>query len=974
MGTFPRSFLRDLVFQLSQIFRLRVALPHYLIDAVSGGSTGAQLKSSAANPREATMKTIVVDDNEPYAEALAGDEGTSLFSGERFSTLPEMKEMLDAEIERIRDVDETVSIRVLINRELKFGDRNRQEALGQTLYQQATWKYPEVPFRLYSFRSLDVDAPCTRLPFAVDDLPELDDEKQLEAKERACIAYVSEEFDQVQHNFDEVDATTVNLVRLIYGAVLSRKITKKKQINDLLDVLVSFGTAEQDNRIESFISGAERLMELLKRRTNADQSGFEGSKGSYRRVVIVEDEVSEGSSPWATVLNILFERDGYEFEFQLPTEAEDNLTELRGADLVLLDIDFSEDPSYGGSTRYGGLDLLDRLQTLAPDLPVVMMSSYDQIGLYEACMERGAHNYLRKQWSDYTKRRTEASEKQWFGEWDQTIRVPLEHRSFFKDMWVLRSRNIAVSALPSLHRALRNVQSPDLDTARALASFLETFASSYIKANPSAKLWEEDTELRKLHNQLLHPDLKDPEGTIRVTTILRKMRNCIVHHERYVNQKLDTWLFLVLLRVLLMRALHKPSEGGHSRTPDCSWMRPFMERYKEVLDKCSTDLDRKLFGSMEIGAGGYYQELMDERKQLLENLSTSAELSQEEFRQHIETFVRLIAPLVNPYRGFASEESDDESTVLRIIDVISSIVKTGEEKRYEYEYEIFTTIKWLIDSSKDFVEVRSPDVESRIQNKIRWFLSSRIWIWYFQEFVGGKNKVIFDRFAKYAAPEADYLKTTDEDMIGYLSKIGMYSYVTSYSLLVACRHVQEEIRCLRNNIETEIEGTSEKREKISRKMASMKEEVNRLDKDISTKKQELKDARKEYRRFDGDHELLRDHQRRVEKIRREYEELKSNRKKKMKSIRKKRILVEEKKNKERKLKNVLETFPAYEDNFPSIRSADRLEEYLRLGLAEIAARRNKDVDPEPCIAQFRDAQDFEDVVEGMRKLHDLIDR
>jgi len=920
------------------------------------------------------MKAIVVDDNEPYAEALAGDEGTSLFSGERFSTLPEIKETLDAEIERIRDVDETVSIRVLINRELKFGDRNRQEALGQTLYQQATWKYPEVPFRLYSFRSLNVDAPCTRLPFAVDDLPELDDEQQLEAKERACIAYMSEEFDQVQHEFDEVDATTVNLVRLMYGAVLSRKITKKKQINDLFEVLVSFGTAEQDNRIESFISGAEGLMELLKRRTNADQSGLEGSKGPYRRVVIVEDEVSEGSSPWATVLNILFDRDGYEFEFQLPSEAEKNLTSLRGADLVLLDLDFSQDPSYSGSERYGGLDLLDQLQTLAPDLPVVVMSSYDQIGLYEACMERGAHNYLRKQWSDYTKHQAKASEKQWFKEWDQTIRVPLQHRSFFKDMWVLRSRNIAVSALPSLHGALREAQSPDLNTARALASFLETFASSYVKANPCEKLLGENRQLRKLRNQLSHPDLDDPEGTIRVTTILRKVRNCIVHHERHVNQKLDTWLFLVLLRVLLMRALHRPSEGGHSWTPDCSWMRPFVERYSEALGKCPTDLDRKLFRSMEIGAGDYYQKLMDERKQRLENLSTSSKLSQVEFKRHIEIFVRLLAPLINPYQGFASEESYDESKPPSIVDLISSVVKTGEGEKYEYEYEIFSTIKWLIDSSKDFVKMRSAEVETEIQNIIRWFLACRIWVWYFGEFTGGTNKLMFDRFARHAAPDTDYLKTTDEDMVKYLSNIGMHSYITSYSLLVACRHVQEELRCSRDNIKKEIEGISEKIKRISRRINSVQKEIDRIDKNISTRKKELEDARREYKRFDGDHDLMRDHQRRVESLREECEDLKERRRENLQTKREKEIELEGERDKERKLRNVLKTFPAYEDNFPSIRSADRLEEYLRLGLAEIAARRDKNMDPESCITQFRDAQDFEDVVEGMQKLHDLIDR
>jgi len=626
------------------------------------------------------MQTIVIDDNTAYAESLTTDIGSdsvSLLSGKDFRMLADVVDELVNKIDEMQEEEKETPPQVLVNRELKIDSHSRQETLGENLYKRVTWRYPKVPFFLYSFRqpSERVEPLTIPLPLTREDIPDrlVQDQKgslvfsrpwqvaladlrrdeMLEAKEQACLAYMDDEFDKVQHDIgevdatDEVDATTVNLVRLIYGAVLSRKITREKQIEDLFEALISLASAEHDDRIQSFLEGAQKLMELLRQRMGNRPLGAESSKTSYRRIVIIDDEaivddgLSAPSSPWAMVLNTLFAGDGYEFDFQLPSKAEEHLANLRGADLVLLDINFSQDPSYSGPARYGGLDLLEQLQTLAPDLPVIMMSSYDDIGLYEASMEAGAHNYLTKQWSSYTKHGAEVSEEQWFRMWDRTISTPLQYRPFFKDIWMLRSRNLAMPALDNLHEAFREIQSPDLSSARALASFLENFARSYVDKKSDSR------GRRKLREQLKHPDLDDPSETIKVNTILRKMRNSIVHYERHVDQKLDFWLFLVLLRVLILRGLTPPD--SRQGVPNCSWMRPFAEGFDKALHERSTCVDENFFEAMEpVEQRSYYQGLLEEREQLLQDLHISTKLHSERFERNIQVFVRLVAGLIQP--------------------------------------------------------------------------------------------------------------------------------------------------------------------------------------------------------------------------------------------------------------------------------------------------------------------------------------
>ncbi len=72
------------------------------------------------------------------------------------------------------------------------------------------------------------------------------------------------------------------------------------------------------------------------------------------------------------------------------------IAEVEDLDVCLLDLNYARDTTSGQE----GMDLLDRLRALAPDLPVVVMTAWGSIeGAVEA-MRRGARDYLTKPWDN----------------------------------------------------------------------------------------------------------------------------------------------------------------------------------------------------------------------------------------------------------------------------------------------------------------------------------------------------------------------------------------------------------------------------------------------------------------------------------------------------------------------------------------------------------------------------------------------
>jgi len=281
-------------------------------------------------------------------------------------------------------------------------------------------------------------------------------------------------------------------------------------------------------------------------------------------------------------------------------------------------------------------------------------------------------------------------------------------------------------------------------------------------------------------------------------------------------------------------------------------------------------------------------------------------------------------------------------------------------------------INWLIDHKNDVRKLMDANKEDELQNHLRWFLAMRCWTWYFGEFVDKPNVVLFNRIERSVDTADDYLRSPNEELINHLNEKGLYSYVASYALLIACGRVQRKLNNAQEQLEQDLEQTENRRRDIQDDIEGLEEEIGKLDKQITDIKQTIREAEESARKAGANVEVAQVYQERIGELKSEKKSLTDQRNEERQTL---RDLEEQKENvrdEEEDLRKVLETLPEYGSDTFSIQSGEHLEEILRLGLAEISARRKEEFDPETYIAQLRSAQDYESTVEGIRKLQDLI--
>jgi sigma-B regulation protein RsbU (phosphoserine phosphatase) len=80
----------------------------------------------------------------------------------------------------------------------------------------------------------------------------------------------------------------------------------------------------------------------------------------------------------------------------------------RGADLVLMDLNYTRDTTSGAE----GLDLLERLRERSPGTPVVVMTAWGSIELAVEAMRRGARSFVLKPWENSALQRLVEAELQ----------------------------------------------------------------------------------------------------------------------------------------------------------------------------------------------------------------------------------------------------------------------------------------------------------------------------------------------------------------------------------------------------------------------------------------------------------------------------------------------------------------------------------------------------------------------------------
>ncbi|HJR61541.1 MAG TPA: sigma-54 dependent transcriptional regulator [Vicinamibacterales bacterium] len=109
------------------------------------------------------------------------------------------------------------------------------------------------------------------------------------------------------------------------------------------------------------------------------------------RILVADDQVAI-----LDALRMLLADEGYEVTVaRSPGEA---LEHLEGAefDLAILDLNYTRDTTSGQE----GLDLMERIRSLDPTLPVLVVTAWSSVSGAVEAMRRGARDYIEKPWDD----------------------------------------------------------------------------------------------------------------------------------------------------------------------------------------------------------------------------------------------------------------------------------------------------------------------------------------------------------------------------------------------------------------------------------------------------------------------------------------------------------------------------------------------------------------------------------------------
>src|SRR5918995_1023998 len=109
------------------------------------------------------------------------------------------------------------------------------------------------------------------------------------------------------------------------------------------------------------------------------------------RILIADDQADI-----LNALRLLLSDEDYEVtEARSPGEALERL-EATDFDLAILDLNYTRDTTSGQE----GFDLIERIRSLDPTLPVLVMTAWSSVAGAVEAMRRGARDYIEKPWDD----------------------------------------------------------------------------------------------------------------------------------------------------------------------------------------------------------------------------------------------------------------------------------------------------------------------------------------------------------------------------------------------------------------------------------------------------------------------------------------------------------------------------------------------------------------------------------------------
>jgi DNA-binding NtrC family response regulator len=109
------------------------------------------------------------------------------------------------------------------------------------------------------------------------------------------------------------------------------------------------------------------------------------------RILIADDQADV-----LAALRLLLKGDRYEIESASSPAGVLQAVDAQELDVVLMDLNYARDTTSGSE----GLDLLTRIQTVDPTLPVVVMTAWGSVNLAVEVMRRGARDFIQKPWDN----------------------------------------------------------------------------------------------------------------------------------------------------------------------------------------------------------------------------------------------------------------------------------------------------------------------------------------------------------------------------------------------------------------------------------------------------------------------------------------------------------------------------------------------------------------------------------------------
>jgi DNA-binding NtrC family response regulator len=126
--------------------------------------------------------------------------------------------------------------------------------------------------------------------------------------------------------------------------------------------------------------------------TPAAQSQNQAMPGALAHRILIADDHAD----IIEALRLLLKSEGYQIEAVKSPAAALKAVEARDFSLALVDLNYARDTTSGTE----GLDLLSRLQSIDPTLPVVIMTAWANVELAVEAMRRGAKDFISKPWEN----------------------------------------------------------------------------------------------------------------------------------------------------------------------------------------------------------------------------------------------------------------------------------------------------------------------------------------------------------------------------------------------------------------------------------------------------------------------------------------------------------------------------------------------------------------------------------------------